>query len=161
MNNIHPRHQTSPSYSRTCPVVLSHPSTRESIAGLAIIDDQAGMTFVDPMIQKALKLTPESMEATMQGTITIEGESLAKPCHIVRGLVVSPLDGNRKIDLPPCDYAKQDSGCLGPSSFPKRSREHSRIQRIRQVFSREEKPLAYDSLDWERLYASSIPKTSL
>ena len=101
MNNIHPRHQTFPSYSRTCPVVLSHSSTRESIVGLAIIDDQAGMTFVDPMIQKALKLTPESMEATMQGTITIEGESLAKPCHIIRGLVVSPLDGNRKIDLPP------------------------------------------------------------
>ena len=77
-------------------MALSHPSTRESITGLAIIDDQAGIIFVDPMIQKALKLPPEAMKATMQGSITIEGES-QEPCHLVHGLVVTPLDGQPKI----------------------------------------------------------------
>ena len=67
MNNIHPKDCLSPSYSRTCPVVLSHPSTRESLVGLAIIDDQAAMTFVDPLIRTALKLPPEVMKAVMQG----------------------------------------------------------------------------------------------
>ena len=32
----------TPCYSRTCPVIISHPSSREKMVGLAIIDDQAG-----------------------------------------------------------------------------------------------------------------------
>ena len=80
MNNVHhPRRGYSKPYSRTCPVELSHPSTRESIVGLAIIDDQAGMTFVDPVIRQALRLPPEAMKASMQGIITIDAESAAKP----------------------------------------------------------------------------------
>ena len=100
MNNIHPSQRQSPSYSRACPVILSHPSTRESLLGLAIIDDQAAMTFVDPMVKNALKLSQESMEPSMLSTLTIEGESAVKPCHFINDLVVTPLDGQTKITLP-------------------------------------------------------------
>ena len=101
MNNIHPSHRHSPSYSRTCPVELTHPSTRESITGLVIIDDQSAMTFVDPLINQALKLPQEVMLPSTQATLTIQGESEAKPCHIIEGLVVTPLDGQLNITLLP------------------------------------------------------------
>ena len=101
MNNVHPKPGSLKPYSRTCPVKLSHPSTQESVVGLAIIDDQAGMTFVDPIVRQALKLPKKAMKASMQGIITIDGESAAKPCHIVHNLVVTPLDGQPNISLPP------------------------------------------------------------
>ena len=46
-------------YSRTCPVVISHPSSREKMVGLAIIDDQAGSTYLDPLVDRTLKLPPK------------------------------------------------------------------------------------------------------
>ena len=44
------------SFSRTCPVTLSHPSSGLSIEGLAIIDDQASITISDLLILAALKI---------------------------------------------------------------------------------------------------------
>ena len=59
------------------------------------------MTFVDPLISQALKLPQEVMFPSTQATLTIQGESEAKPCHIIEGLVVTPLDEQPKITLPP------------------------------------------------------------
>ena len=80
---------------------LSHPSSRRTIVGLAIIDDQSGLTFVDPIVKEALKLPRQVLKNSMQGVVTIEGESKAKPCHIVHDLVVTPLDGQSEMVMPP------------------------------------------------------------
>ena len=37
----------------------------------------------------------------MQGVVTIEGESKAKPCHVIHDLVVTPLDGQSEMVMPP------------------------------------------------------------
>ena len=37
----------------------------------------------------------------MQGVITIEGESKSNPCHIIHDLVITPLDGQAKMAMPP------------------------------------------------------------
>ena len=90
----------TPCYSRTCPVIISHPSSREKMVGLAIIDDQAGRTYLDPLVARHLKLPPEVKKKSSHGTITIEGESRIKPCHLISGLRIAPLNGQREIALP-------------------------------------------------------------
>ena len=90
-----------PCYSRTCPVRITHPFTRKSTVGLAIIDDQSGVTFVSPHIKRLLTIPESSIEASTQSVITIEGPSSPRPCEIIYNLVVSPLTGNSKIKLPP------------------------------------------------------------
>ena len=90
----------TPRYSRTCPVTISHPSSREKLVGLAIIDDQAGRTCVDPLVDHILKLPRRVKKLTSHGTITIEGESSIRPCHVISGLIVTPLDGQDEIALP-------------------------------------------------------------
>ena len=90
----------TPCYSRTCPVTISHPSSREKMVGLAIIDDQAGKTYLDPLVDRTLKLPPEAKKLSTHGTITIEGESRIKSCHLISGLIVTPLDGQKEIALP-------------------------------------------------------------
>ena len=90
----------TPCYSRTCPVTISHPSSREKFVGLAIIDDQAGRTYLDPLVDRTLKLPPEAKKLSTHGTITIEGESRIKTCHLISGLIVTPLDGQKEIALP-------------------------------------------------------------
>ena len=90
----------TPCYSRTCPVTISHPSSREKLVGLAIIDDQASRTYVDPLVDKILKLPSRVKKLTSHGTITINGESPITPCHLISGLVITPLDGQKGIALP-------------------------------------------------------------
>ena len=69
----------TPCYSRTCPVTISHPSSREKMVGLAIIDDQAGRSYLDPLVAHNLKLPSKVMKEYSHGTITIEGESRIWP----------------------------------------------------------------------------------
>ena len=90
----------TPCYSRTCPVIISHPSSREKMVGLAIIDDQAGRTYLDPLVARNLKLPSEVKKVSSHGTITIEGESQIRPCHVISGLCIAPLNGQREIALP-------------------------------------------------------------
>ena len=70
------------------------------MVGLAIIDDQAGKTYLDPLVDRTLKLPPEAKKLSTHGTITIEGESRIKSCHLISGLIVTPLDGQKEIALP-------------------------------------------------------------
>ena len=90
----------TPCYSRTCPVIISHPSTREKMVGLAILDDQAGRTYMDPLVDRTLKLPQNVKKLSSHGTITIEGESRIKSCHLISGLVITPLNGQKEISLP-------------------------------------------------------------
>ena len=99
MGVIDPR--KPPCYSRTCPVRISHPYTGRSKVGLAIIDDQSGVTFVSPSIKRFLTIPESSIEASTQSVITIEGPSSPRPCEIIHNLTVSPLTGNSEIELPP------------------------------------------------------------
>ena len=80
----------TPCYSRTCPVTISHPSSREKMVGLAIIDDQAGRTYLDPLVDRTLKLPPKAKKLSSHGTITIEGESRIRSCHLISGLILTP-----------------------------------------------------------------------
>ena len=80
---------------------VSHPSSRETVVGLAIIDDQASISFVDPSLRQLLRLQSKVLRPSTQATITIEGPSKEKPCHILEGLVLKPLDGQKPITLPP------------------------------------------------------------
>ena len=72
-----------------------------SIEGLAIIDDQASITLVDPCVIKALDIQPSHLSKTTLSTTTVQGTSPAQPCRLIHGLVVTPLDGTTKIPLPP------------------------------------------------------------
>ena len=57
----------TPCYSRTCPVIISHPSSREKMVGLAILDDQAGRTYMDPLVDRTLKLPPKVKKQSTNG----------------------------------------------------------------------------------------------
>ena len=63
----------TPCYSRTCPVTISHPSSLEKLVGLAIIDDQAKRTYMDPIVDRTLKLPPEAKKQSTHGTIHDRG----------------------------------------------------------------------------------------
>ena len=93
--------KTPPCYSRTCPVLISHPGSSGSYEGLAIIDDQSSISFVDPAVGQVLDIPVTSTRASTQSTITIEGQSRPQPCKIIHGLIITPLDGRRAIKLPP------------------------------------------------------------
>ena len=80
---------------------FTHPSSRETVEGLAIIDDQATVTFVDPSIKGLLRLPSRVLRPSRQATVTINGPSEEKPCHILEDLVVTPLDGQKALTLPP------------------------------------------------------------
>ena len=88
-------------YSRTCPVLVSHPDASGSYEGLAIIDDQSGVTFADPAIMQVLDIPDPFVETSTQSTITIEGQSKPRPSKIINGLIITPLDGQPAIKLPP------------------------------------------------------------
>ena len=88
-------------YSRTCPVLVSHPDASGSYEGLAIIDDQSGVTFADPAITQVLDIPDPSLETTTMSTITIEGRSEPRPAKLIHGLIITPLDGQPAIKLPP------------------------------------------------------------
>ena len=48
-----------------------------------------------------LDIPDTSIKASTQSTITIEGQSRPRPCKIIHGLAITPLDGRRVIELPP------------------------------------------------------------
>ena len=95
------RRKTPPCYSRTCPVLISHPGASGSYEGLAILDDQSSIPFVDPAVGQVLDIPVSSTRTSTQSTITIEGQSRPQPCKIIHGLIITPLDGRRAIKLPP------------------------------------------------------------
>ena len=80
--------------------MLSHPATNKSVEGLAIIDDQSGMTFIDPIVAQKIELPQSVMRPSKQGLLTMEGEMKSKPCHVITGLVMTPMDGQPSIALP-------------------------------------------------------------
>ena len=55
---------------------------------------------MDPLIDRKLKLSPQVKKPSKHGTITINGESDFKNCHLISGLIVTPLDGQKEIALP-------------------------------------------------------------
>ena len=87
-------------YSRTCPIQLTNPKTNTTIEGLAILDDQASITMIDPSVVEMLSIKPSDMKSTNLSTTTIEGTSLPGPCKLVDGLIVSALDGSNPVHLP-------------------------------------------------------------
>ena len=87
-------------YSRTCPVLVSHPDASGSYEGIAIIDDQSGVTFADPAITQVLDIPDPSLETTTMSTITIEGRSEPRPAKLIHGLIITPLDGQPAVKLP-------------------------------------------------------------
>ena len=56
---------------------------------------------MDPAVGQVLDIPDTSIMASTQSTITIEGQSRPKPCKIIHGLAITPLDGRRVIKLPP------------------------------------------------------------
>ena len=82
-------------------MLISHPDASGSYEGLAIIDDQSGITFVDPAVGQVLDIPDSSVSLATQSVITINGKSKAEPCKIIRGLIITPLDGQPAIKLPP------------------------------------------------------------
>ena len=82
------------------PVRFPHPSSGEKMVGLTIIDDQTGRTYLDPLVDRTLKLSPEVKRLSTHGTITIEGEYRIRNCHLISGFIVTPLDGQKRTVLP-------------------------------------------------------------
>ena len=54
---------------------------------------------MDPIVDRTLKLPPKVKKEATHGTITIEGESRIKSCHLISGLIVTPLDVQKEIAL--------------------------------------------------------------
>ena len=92
----------SPSFSRTCPVTLTHPSTKKTVTGLAIIDDQANCTLIRPAVITSLELSVEQIVPTNQTFRTVDGKSNIKPCKEVKNLAVESLDGQTRIQILSC-----------------------------------------------------------
>ena len=82
-------------------MILKHPKTSVSIEGLAILDDQASITLVDPGVITALEIPSSELTQTKLSTTTVQGTSPAEPCQMVHGLVVSTLKDSDPIKLPP------------------------------------------------------------
>ena len=55
---------------------------------------------MDPLVDRTLKLPKKVKKPSSHGTITIEGESRIKSCHLISGLIVTPLNGKKEIALP-------------------------------------------------------------
>lgn len=68
--------------------------------GLAIIDDQASISIVDPIIVDNLKIKESDMEYTTLSTTTVQGTSHPEKCRLLHGLIASSMDGSNPIILP-------------------------------------------------------------
>ena len=68
--------------------------------GLAIIDDQASISIVDPIIIDNLQIKESDMEDTTLSTTTIQGTSHPEQCRLLHGLHASSIDGSNPITLP-------------------------------------------------------------
>ena len=82
-------------------MLISHPDASGSYEGLAIIDDQSGVTFVDPAVGQVIEIPDSSISHSTQSVITIDGPSKARPCKIIHGLIITPLASQPAIELPP------------------------------------------------------------
>ena len=69
-----------PSYARTCPVKVTHPSSKKTVTGLAIIDDQSAITFMDPKVLTWLQVHQSNITAANLSTLTVQGTSANAPC---------------------------------------------------------------------------------
>ena len=67
--------------------------------GLAIIDEQASLTFLDPKALERLQVPDSQLRPSALATSTIEGVSAKKPCKYLKDLQVSPIDGSRTINI--------------------------------------------------------------
>ena len=90
----------SPSYGRTGPVTLSHPFSKQSIEGLAILDDQASITMIDPEVVKHLQIPAREITTTTLSTTTIQGTSAPETCRVINNLRIATIDNKAAIDLP-------------------------------------------------------------
>ena len=71
------------------------------VEGIAILDDQSSHTYVYPNIMEDLRITEDDTTPSELITTTIQGTSMPERCHIISGLVVSSLDDDNEISLPP------------------------------------------------------------
>ena len=67
--------------------------------GLAMIDDQSSVTFMDPDAARALQLPRNFLAQDTLATSTVQGESKPVPCQVIEGLYVTPLAGDIKVML--------------------------------------------------------------
>ena len=87
-------------YSRTCPVRLRYQATGHTIEGLAIIDDQSSITFMDPEAAERLRIPSSARKRDRLSNITVQGLSQPEVCWTTEGLSVSPLLGGIEVPLP-------------------------------------------------------------
>ena len=80
---------------------ITHPSTGRTAIGLAIIDDHSTITFMDPQALDMMDMPNSQLRESSLATITVQGTSSRAPCHLINGLIVSPLEGDSSITLPP------------------------------------------------------------
>ena len=73
-------------YSRTVPVIITHPRAERSMIGLAIIDDQASMTMLNRDAIDIMGLPYTATKPDTLSTITVQGQSPAEKCLTVSGL---------------------------------------------------------------------------
>ena len=84
------------SFSRTCPVLLSHSKSVCPIEGLAIIDDHSTLTLINPFIVKELQIAQRDCTASAFTTTTVNGIQ-HKETLIVKNLLITPLSGDAPI----------------------------------------------------------------
>ena len=87
------------SFSRTCPVNLTYPKSGRSTEGLAIIDDQATLSFVDPNAIATLDIDRMDKTPHAHTTATINGIAPPRQCLKIKGLVIKPLSDDAPIKL--------------------------------------------------------------
>merc|ERR1711989_85652 len=86
------------SFSRTCPVILSHSKSKHSIKGLAIIEDHSTLSFVVPSIPKELSIPQEDLTPETHSTVTVHGIQIHESITI-KCLLITPLNGDPSIPL--------------------------------------------------------------
>lgn len=91
--------QKTQSYSRTCPVKITHPSTKEAITGLAIIDDQSYCTILDPRTLEQLAIPKDQLTSHMLATTTIQGRSKPTSCHSLKNLQISAFGDSERFTI--------------------------------------------------------------
>ena len=105
-------------YSRTCPVRLTHPEVNRKIVGIAIIDDQSARILIETEAAQRLRLPSHLLMPDMLATSTVQGDSLPTPCQVVQGLQISSLEGNTKINLSPASIQYLLHNAIYNLSYP-------------------------------------------
>merc|ERR1712074_155626 len=87
------------SFSRTCPVSLKYPKSGRSVEGLAIIDDQATLSFVDSNAIAQLDIKQNDKSPHAHTTTTINGIAPTRQCLKITGLIITPISKDEPIQL--------------------------------------------------------------